>query len=236
MHSSEHSLTTTITSQAFHVDDSDGDGNEQDDNVVPTSAAEYLRMVRRQASAMPNVFVAHGAHEAASTAAAENASQSAHESSAIASTRMAPMPAFAKPNEAWRQEFLSWFQALQETLARNKNNADPDAVPNPNIPDPSNGAQQKWRRLIYDPNHHVQPSADMLSQLDYMQVSAALEVFDVCLGEVHPVPRDGSVPDASKLDGRRIRDDICTGHRSSWLFSLLACLQLYVPQLCAALS
>lgn len=207
---------TPFLLQAFQVEDANA--ADSDDTAIPTSAAEYLRMVRRQAASLPNVFVS----DPALTASATKSAPDAGDSPAIASTRMAPMPDFARPDADWQRQFLGWFADLKETLVAKKTHFDGGQNAKRNLPDGSKGSHQQWRRLIFDEAHYIEPSGDVLMQMEFAQINAALQTLDSCLGDVHSVPRSGPVPDACREDGRRICVDVGDERRSKWLFSLLA--------------
>lgn len=167
---------------------------------------------------MPNVFVS----PPELTAAAKQSASCASDSHVFASMRMAPMPEFARPDAQWQQQFLEWFQSLKEASLAKKDSRDGQPIVKRRLPGGSKGSHQQWRRLMFDEDHHIEPSGDVLAQMEFSQVNAALEAFDSCLGEVHPVPRAGAIPDACRQDGRRICGAVCNERRSKWVFSLLA--------------
>lgn len=127
------------------------------DITIPTTAEDYLVLVRRAADALPDVFVSEVAPEP----------KPPRTRSTLSAVRLAPMPAFARPCATWTREVLESFKSLQQGAIGAKG-------------DPTNRPANAtaWRECIFGTQTATMPSAHMLAGLDYVDIACAFSVFD----------------------------------------------------------
>lgn len=200
--------------QALPVDNDDDIHGELDEQYAPASAAAYLRMVRKQAAAMPDICTAD--------VQCNTSSQDRRWlNSKLDSLRMAPVSAEHIPCERWQAQFLQQFESLQQCLTRQL-----AAVPQyvtTTVPDIKD--RNSFRTRCLHPVHPVQPSLAILATLDARHIEDALDEFDQNLPELNSYVNSAKVRDDAAHDNITHTSPMLQRYRATWLFALLALLQ-----------
>lgn len=195
------------TLQAFPIS-----ARTTDTSAAPTSAEAYLACVRAEAAALPDVFV--------SAVRAPVAPPSGHAFAALRRARAAYVPGWAAPCAVWAGELCYWFASLQQEVVRARGGRGVEVVP-------AVADGEAWRRAVWEVKGGA-PRLEMVLAMDHVRVAKALDVFDSCLREAPRLDEKGGLREGGAVEAACIADDVLSGYRAQWLFSLLSCLLLYV--------
>lgn len=151
---------------AFPIDEADDDAT-QNGQSIPTSAEEYIRSVRRQAAALPDVF----------STATKSVPESNNTPRVIPLTiSLAPTPDHLRPCETWVEQQLGAFRQLQNQLA-SRTQSNNNGNSNSTIPKDTDG----WERLFSSSSLETEIDVNILGAADFNAVAAALRAFDESL-------------------------------------------------------
>lgn len=145
---------------AFPLEDAvDARDNENGDMAVPASAEEYIRSVRKEAAALPDVF----------STATRVPERTSHVIPLTIS--LAPTPDHLRPCETWVEEQLATFRELQSQIFKHPAQSGGDSGES-GVPKDTAG----WKRLFLSTTRDLVLSA--LSTADYNAIACALRAFD----------------------------------------------------------
>lgn len=167
---------------AFPIDDDSDhhdapDAPDTPDAPVPSSAEEYIRSVRREAAALPDVFTTK-------TTVAEQTTR------VIPLTiTLAPTPDHLRPCETWVNSQLETFRSLQSRLKKKKKNGTQDININSDTAHNHNHNLKdanSWKRLFHTTTQPNSVLSSALNSADFTALATGLRAFDEAL------PDDGS--------------------------------------------
>lgn len=174
---------------------------------LPTSASQYLSMVRKEASNIPNVLVATDVRQD------DGRSTSSEQSTWLRKfsvTDIAQPPPHAVPRDTWACAFLSTFRRLQ-AISRVVAERRCQHSSKLSLPDALDTVG--WRALCWE-DRAQPPDSDALLSMDFIHVTAGIKMFDLWSLPASPYLSEDC---GSELD-------LICGWRPYWLFGLLCVL------------
>lgn len=169
----------------------------------PATAAEYLRLVRQESAALPDIFI--------SKTPAPPAKK--RKSSYLPSPIPRPPP-HVKPDPQWQRDLVYWFAELQRTVSYLPS-AD-QVVP---------GASDK---KFWELSFQKRPELTMLRSMDYVHKLRVLRLIDESVTIVEEEEdSSGRAPIPAC-----VKPSLAVGRRAEWIFCLLSFVQPYVYHFC----
>lgn len=183
--------------QAFPVDDKHPDYS----TGAPTSAADYLRRVHKEAAESADVT------SIAPTEIPGYGSSVANDERPrdYFKADIAPAPEWYTENEEWTMQLTEWFTNLRKQIADGKSKSDV------NVDIPHANDEDGWKRLLLAGNSKGVSKA---IAMDSVQLATGLTYFAKWLTEAASNDPNGGVADM-----------LLDGHRPHWMFALLLCLE-----------